>query len=664
MKLLKIALVNYQGIRERTLEPNGHDMNIYGDNATGKTTIGNAISFLLTGKPMGDIINYSIKTRGSDGQDIHYIDHSVEGTLQLDNGRIVTLKRMVSEDWRQTRGSNAEELKGNTTSYFIDEVPTKESDFTMFMVNICDIDRIKMLTQPSQFAAGIPWETRRKILLQICGDVSDDDIITVNPALSKLPEFLTIPGTDDQRYTVEDFKVRASSKMSDLNSEIKKIPIRVDEAKMATPELTPNDKTLLTLNIGQLSTSQYLKKSQIEKLKEGGNDIVREQINDAMAEMSDARRLHQEIVDKEHETSRAASKILSDSLYELTIQRQNSNNKVTELLGTANVLSDRRDRLLRQYKEAQEEYDAESARQWIGATICPVCTRPIPEDAIEAAKTQFNLTRSTRLEDIQKRLDDINKQGASCSKSKIDEMNDAANLQGVTVKRISDQVTALNKEISESGRTPVSSFETTDAFARISRKLATLRSTGDKVDTVTAEKITTLQSELEAIDAQINDYMQATAKFKTVETQKKRIADLTEKQKDLAKEYEHYQQGVFLCEEFIREKVKALDERINSRFKTVKFKLFKQQMNGGLQECCEVLIPSPEGNLVEFKDANHSAQINAGLEIIGTLSEHWETSMPVIIDNRESITKLIPTKTQVISLIVSEADKKLRVEAI
>ncbi|MFP3381455.1 hypothetical protein SB767_34615, partial [Bacillus sp. SIMBA_069] len=53
---------------------------------------------------------------------------------------------------------------------------------------------------------------------------------------------------------------------------------------------------------------------------------------------------------------------------------------------------------------------------------------------------------------------------------------------------------------------------------------------------------------------------------------------------------------------------------------------------------------------------------NVGLDIINTLSEHYGITAPIFVDNAEAVTKMIDTSTQVISLIVSEKDKQLRVE--
>ncbi len=148
----------------------------------------------------------------------------------------------------------------------------------------------------------------------------------------------------------------------------------------------------------------------------------------------------------------------------------------------------------------------------------------------------------------------------------------------------------------------------------------------------------------------------------TAKSQQKRIDELQASEKRLSGEYEELEKGLYLCELFIKTKVKKLDEKINGKFKSLRFRLFQDQINGGLQEDCEVMIPSEGGRMVPFNFANNAARINAGLEIIETLSKHWNITMPVFIDNAESVTKLMQMDTQIIRLVVSEQDEQLRLE--
>jgi len=107
----------------------------------------------------------------------------------------------------------------------------------------------------------------------------------------------------------------------------------------------------------------------------------------------------------------------------------------------------------------------------------------------------------------------------------------------------------------------------------------------------------------------------------------------------------------------MRTKVNLLEEKINSKFKYARFKLFKDQINGGLEETCETLyegVPYSSG-------LNNAARINVGLDIINTLNDYYGISAPIFVDNAEAVTELIETDSQLISLVVSKKDKQLRV---
>ena len=128
-------------------------------------------------------------------------------------------------------------------------------------------------------------------------------------------------------------------------------------------------------------------------------------------------------------------------------------------------------------------------------------------------------------------------------------------------------------------------------------------------------------------------------------------------EKKLAGEYAELAKMEFLVEEFTKFKVQMLSEEINNHFKYAKFKLFEEQINGGISECCEVTYKG-----VDYSDLNNAARINSGLDIINTLCKINEKYAPVIVDNSESVVNILPTTSQMICLVVSAEDKTLRIE--
>jgi len=117
LKLLKLKLKNFKGIKNLDLKANGHDLNIYGDNATGKTTILDAFMWLLFDKDSQNRSDFAIKTLTKDGEPIHHLDHEVEGTFEID-GETIEFKKVYREKWTKKRGSAVEEFSGHEVDHF------------------------------------------------------------------------------------------------------------------------------------------------------------------------------------------------------------------------------------------------------------------------------------------------------------------------------------------------------------------------------------------------------------------------------------------------------------------------------------------------------------------------------------------------------------------
>ena len=240
MKIKSLRLENFQGIQHAEFDFDGLSASIYGDNATGKTTVFNAVTWLLFDKASTGAKNFTPKTKGAGG-DLHNLDHSAEASFILDSGEIATFKKVYHEVWKKKRGSSTEEFDGHTIDFYIDGVPTKEKAYTSTLQNYCGgIERMKMLTMPDYFAESMPWDERRKILIEICGDITDADVIQSNEDLADIDIYLRKPVTGHQFYSVEEYKKIAAARKSEINKQLLTLPGRIDEARRAIPEQTAN----------------------------------------------------------------------------------------------------------------------------------------------------------------------------------------------------------------------------------------------------------------------------------------------------------------------------------------------------------------------------------------------------------------------------------------
>ena len=229
MKLTKLTLRNFKGIKDFTLDTKGESVSIFSDNGVGKTTLADAWFWLLFNKDSLNRSDFEIKTLDQDGAAIPMLEHEVEGILSLD-GKPLTLKKVYSESWTKKRGSANKEFTGHSTDHFIDGVPVKKNEYEAKIASIVDDRAFALLTNPRHFNEVLSWRERRELLLNICGDITDDAVIASDGKLGKLPDIL-------QGRSLEDHRKVIKAQMVKLNQELTTIPVRISEVQRGLPSI-------------------------------------------------------------------------------------------------------------------------------------------------------------------------------------------------------------------------------------------------------------------------------------------------------------------------------------------------------------------------------------------------------------------------------------------
>jgi hypothetical protein len=84
--------------------------------------------------------------------------------------------------------------------------------------------------------------------------------------------------------------------------------------------------------------------------------------------------------------------------------------------------------------------------------------------------------------------------------------------------------------------------------------------------------------------------------------------------------------------------------------------MFEYTIDGNPVDTCKATV-----NGVDYQDLNTASKVNAGLEIISAFSKHYGIEAPVVIDNRESVTRILETGLQTFSLVVAPEETELKV---
>ena len=634
IKINNLILQNFKGIRSLEINADGNNLNIYGDNATGKTTVFDAFMWLLFNKDSLGRSDFGIKTQDADGNTLHNLEHSVECELSVDDA-ILNLKKVYTEKWTKKRGSAEAEFTGHETKYYINEVPSSKAEYTAKISSIIDEELFKTITNPLYFNEHLKWQERRAILLNICGNISDEAILASSSEFSPLVD-------DLKGRTIQEYQKIISNKQKGINDELKTLPQRIAEARLAIPDTS--------------STYTIADKEAVEKkIAELNDEIIAIRNGSGSAGIeSDLRALRTEKAQLENKKC---------DVFDLDAKRTDYK---ARLAGLNFEITDAERNINRYYNLAKEcEENAEKLRkewaevngkQYDGSEICPTCGQPLPAEQIESAKAKFNTARATKLEEITAKGKAVNadkeKYIAEHDKwaKKLSELlltkEDIENAFSKTEALIAEKMS----KFAESKKT---------ALAMIDSRIAEAEKTAQNSLEGIKSKIYTIQEQIDTEKAKLDEINTVLFNGAMAEKQLNRIAELEADEKRLAMEYGELEKTSFLIDEFLKFKITLLSDKINGLFRFAKFKLFDVQINGGLAECCEVTYDG-----VPYSDLNNASRINIGLDIINTLCNVHDKRAPIIVDNAESVVALAETYSQKICLYVSGQDKSLRIEKV
>ena len=648
IKLMKLSLKNFKGVKDFALEVNGNDVSVYGDNATGKTTLYDAFLWLLFNKDSQNKAKFSLKTLTPDGQEMNNLEHEVEASFLVD-GQPFALKKVHYEDWTQKRGALEKTFKGNKNKYFIDEVPTPEKKYNEAIEALIDEEVFKLLTSPTYFNEQFKWEKRRETLLDITGDLTDEEVISANETLQELTGILN-------GRKIEDHKLVIAAKKKKINDEIKSIPTRISEIHNMLPEGNI-DVPSIEKEIADIEKEIDGHTAQISNIKNGTAIVGKQQELQQFG-------LDLEAIKRELE----ADSIEKANKVNAKIQEEQSNisilkRKKEDAEYQVKRNNDEFESIEKKLVPLREEYNVLEPTEFTHEVecVCPTCEQDLPADQVAAAKekalTAFNLKKSQRLEEIQelgktgkKQKEDLLEQNEKLTKTAESTQSEIEAKQKHITKLESD-LEALREEVKDARQD--ARYQTKiQKQTELNAKIKSLQENATSAAGGIESEVATLRAKRTELNAKI-------AQQSHFEASIKRIAELEQQQEQLAKDFENVEKELFLVEEFTRIKVEMLDEKINSKFKIARFKLTHKQVDGTLVDVCETTyngVPYGSG-------LNNAAKINVGLDIIQTLSEHYGFCVPIFVDNAEAVTHLTEMDAQVISLIVSRQDKQLRIEA-
>lgn len=683
IKLKNMRIQNFKGCKGRYIDFTDRTQ-IFGANATGKTTIFDAFTWLLFNHDSSGSTKFDIRPLDAGGKIIDNVEISVEAVISVNEEEYV-LKKVQKQKWVKKRGTDTTAFQGNVNEFEINGYPKSEKDFKEFIAGIIDEKVFNLITNPTAFNA-LPWKEQREMLMKFVGESSDVQIAEqFGEQFAKLIPELKIASTDDilKKYT---------KGKNTLNKDMVEIPARIDELS----------KQIVTVDVEALKVEKAAKQVALQKIDN--------ELNGGNGKLEEVNQKRQQIMDLKLKLSSIQNDANEKLTTERSVARQAADNceqKAREVRKQYNDAVYARDEFIRKRDQAgsdkvrfEKEWTTEKSKVFpkfvpLEAFVepkalttedlkCPTCGQELPvevknrrikdhEERCAKAKADYKARCKTHESKYKKDKEDFD----ASRKKNLKDITDRGQAAADSVREYQKLADEKQKEID------VLTNSLEKSKKAFSDSMANLNKIPREADVSGNEEYKKIQHDIENIESEIEELSNDSAGNTELETRKAvlqdeiseidrkilaadntkvqaRIDELEAEKKSVGQKIAEQEQMIDLTEDFIRTKMNRISEIVNEKFKVVSFRLFTNQINGGLQETCECTV-----NGVPYSTLNNGHRIIAGLDIICSLSELYDVTAPIFCDNAESVNEfnLPEMDAQMILLTVTE-DKELKVEGV
>lgn len=658
MILKSLHMENFKGIK--SLDVNfSNKTSIKGQNAVGKTTIFDAFTWLLFNKNSAGEEKFNVRPLDKDGHRIDNVEIKVVGVIEVD-GKEVELSKVQKQNWVKKRGTDTVTLQGNVNSFEIDGYPKSEAEFKAYISGLAQSEEMfKMLTNPQYFSS-LKWKDQRDILMKLVAEVSDVELAQTDSKYAPLiTELEKAPSTDDIR-------AKFSKALSEWKKKQAEIPVRIDEAEKSKVDVDVAEQELLKADLERkIEVFEDLMAKSDVRIDEMRSEemhcqfemsAIAQTMNNELSSKKREIENHKYDHERKLEDVRSSIRKAQDSI------ESNKKTISEQTIKKADLVKKYNEEVVKKFDDSKLVFDEST-------TVCSLCGQRLPEDKIESLRADFSQRKADAIEAF-------NEEHAKTLAMIVDDGNACAEM----IKKLTEN----NKELENKINTlKLHEAEEIDIIKGFDEQISKIPACADYMQNAEYAKLKAQQDKLLAdiaeleskgADKVVEDAKADKAKLKSQldEVNKiiaqaannvmidDRIETLRDEQKEIGQKVADQEQMLYLLEEFIRFKLNKVSESINSHFKAVNFKLFEMQLNGGMKDCCECTV-----NGVPYSTLNSGHRIVAGLDIIRSLSELYGVSVPIFVDNAESLNEFnVPDMdAQLILLSVSE-DKQLKVEGV
>lgn len=632
-----ITIENFKGIKKFTTTFNGNTI-IKGENGAGKTTVYDAFLWLLFGKDSSGRKEFGLRPLDAENNAIKGLVVAVEAHIMFGDVRHDLRKEHHEKSNR--RG----QIKGYETLCWIDEVPKKIGEYTDWIKKAIDEDTFKLLTDTHFFNNKYHWTDRRNILLGIAGEIGT-------------PEgFEELIATLNGR-TVEEYRKVLAERKKLANKERDEVNPRIDEVQ----------KQLKAYAGGDTAEDEKARKTLEDEL--AALAVLRTEIVEGQAarqkKLDEMNLLRGKRTDREGELKNDTTAV--DAFIEERTQITNSvEKKKTEIMEKQNAIRHKGDDIKNinanivactaRLAPIREKYKLLSTIS-DDDTVCIACKQTLPEDQIEKLKADNKKLLQVTIQEgnaIQAEIGEYKAHLVSCDEELKDfqgqlsilekELNDG-------IKYRDDRMVIIEKSIAANVTIDPAVDETCIA---LSKQINTLAS---EIGEPAGDQLATIEEKRRVKFRELAEVEKTLAASDQMKKNTERIAELEEKEKELAQLIADIEKEIADIDQYKKAESGLITEAVNGKFDHVTFKLFDTLLNGNIEDCCEAIL-----NGTPYPDMSCGEKNFVGIDIINVLSKHYDLSVPLFIDNAESMTLPIEAKSQVIELYAVPGVKELTVQ--
>ena len=643
VRIKKLSIENFKGLSSFSVDFDDQLTRIVGSNGTGKTTLHDAYLWLLLGMDSGNRTSFSIQPLDESSKTIHHLTTSVTGVFEFSDGSTHEIRRCLAETWTRRRGTKEDVLTGSETERFIDKVPFKANEFEKEIITMfCPIDDFKLISSIKAFGR-LDMKAKRSKLIQMAGQMPE----LINPF--DYPRLFEYYKTTKK---VEDIKRKVGYEMAGLKEKQAEIPIK----------MTENERNLPSgIDFDDLRKQKAEKEAEIERIDATLQKAAdgRTGLFSAITELNEEmQRLNTELL--EIEQGMAANR--NRKLAQVNEEISTASIAVREKEGTLrlieselNQLRQREAQLKSRKVELGQQWEKKNAETWPDTIEieCPTCHRPYDPDQVQemrnAAIKSFNEGKAGVLSRIVSEGNLVVKQLAEVTESIKQKEAERENIKAALDIAKSKESEARAKLATVPTIENLKSFS--KEYQTVTEKKNELKNRIYNATPRESEDELKMKNQKETLKTEVSMLTYQLAKEQDIAKVEKRREELKKEADDIAVKIAELDAVLYEIATYQKAYITAVEDKVSSMFKMVRWKMYQPNVsNDGEQEICECLV----NGVPVSTNVNTAGGINAGIDIINALSNWLGISVPLWIDGKESVTDLLETDAQVITLSVVE----------